>query len=82
MESSDDGEVLWRGNGIYAVDAYSVSTDTVVPTSSRFQRGRINFEALDDLTPIQLAETERRQALQRLLESIVRDVHDRIMDDF
>ncbi len=82
LERREDGEVLWRGSGIHAADAYSVSTDTVVPTSSRFQRGRINFEALDDLTPIQLAETERRQALQRLVESVVRDLHDRMLDDF
>ncbi len=82
LERRSDGEVLWRGSGIYAVDAYSVDTDTVVPSSSRFQRGRVTFDALDDLTPIQLAETERRLAIDRLVASIVRDVHDRIMDDF
>jgi len=82
LERPDDGEVLWRSSGIYAVDAYSVSTDTVVPSSSRFQRGRIEFDTLDDLTPIQLAETERRLALDRLLESIVRDLHDRMLNDF
>jgi len=33
-------------------------------------------------TDIQLAETEKRLAIDRLVESIVSDVHDRILDDF
>jgi len=78
----DDGEILWRGAGIYAVDAYSVRTDTVVPSSSRFQRDKLTFSALDDLTPIQLAETERRRAIDRMLKSVVNDLHDRMLDDF
>ncbi len=82
LERRSDGEVLWRGNGIFAIDTYSVRTDTVVPSSSQFQRGTLNFETLDDLTPIQLAETERRQAIDRMVQSIVRDVHERLLDDF
>ncbi len=82
VERRSDGEVLWRGSGIYAVDTYSVRTDTVVPSSSRFQRDKLTFSALDDLTPIQLAETERRRAIDRMLQSVVRDVHDRMLDDF
>lgn len=82
VERRRDGKVLWRGAGIYAVDTYSVRSDTVVPSSSRFQRDRLQFGALDDLTPIQLAETERRRTIERMLQSIVRDIHDRMMDDF
>jgi hypothetical protein len=82
VERRSDGEVLWRGAGIYAVDTYSVRTDTLVPSSSRFQRDKLTFSALDDLTPIQLAETERRRAIDRMLQSVVRDVHDRMLDDF
>lgn len=82
LERRSDGEVLWRGNGIYAVDTYSVRTDTVVPSSSQFQRGLLDFETLDDLTPIQLAETARRLAIDRMVSSIVRDVHERLLDDF
>ncbi len=82
LERSDDGEVLWRGAGISAIDTYSVRTDTVVPSSSRFQRGRIEFEVLDKLTPIQLAETERRLAVERMVQSAVRDIYERMIDDF
>jgi hypothetical protein len=82
LERRSDGEVLWRGNGIYAVDTYSVRTDTVVPSSSQFQRGVLDFDTLDDLTPIQLAETERRLCIDRMVKSIVRDLHERLLDDF
>ncbi len=82
LERPSDGAILWRGSGIQAFDTYSVRTDTVVPSSSRFQRGRVEFGALDDLTPIQLAETERRLAIERMVQSAVRDIYERMLDDF
>ncbi len=82
LERPSDGAILWRGSGIQAFDTYSVRTDTVVPSSSRFQRGRVEFGALDDLTPIQLAETERRLAIERMVRSVVRDIYERMLDDF
>jgi len=82
LERSDDGEVLWRGKMLRAVDEFSVRTDTVVPSSSQFQRGKIEFSALDDLTSIQLAETEKVLSVDRLLAAVVRDVYDRLLDDF
>lgn len=82
LERREDGEVLWRARSIRAIDEFSVRTDTIVPSSSRFQRGTIEFGALDDLTSIQLAETEKVLAVNRLLESVVRDVYDRLLDDF
>jgi hypothetical protein len=82
LEQRSDGKILWRGKSIHAFDEFSAETDTVVPSSSQFQRGTLDFATLDDLTAIQLAETGKAQAVDRLLESIVRDVHDRILDDF
>jgi len=82
LERRDDGEVLWRAKMVRGIDEFSVRTDTVVPSSSQFQRGKIEFAALDDLTSIQLAETEKVLAVNRLLASVVRDVYDRLLDDF
>jgi hypothetical protein len=82
LERRDDGEVLWRAKMVRGIDEYSVRTDTVVPSSSQFQRGKIEFAALDDLTSIQLAETEKVLAVNRLLAAVVRDVYDRLLDDF
>lgn len=77
-----DGAVLWEASGLRAIEEYSVAQRIVVPSSSQFQRGTLNFEDLGHLTDIQLAETEKRLAIERLVGSIVNDVHDRMLDDF
>ncbi len=77
-----DGKVLWKGSRLHVFDEYSVSRTTVVPSSSQFQQGTLDFANLAELSDIQLAETERRLAIQRMVRAIVRDVHDRILDDF
>jgi len=77
-----DGKVLWRGSQLHAFEEYSVSPQTVVPSSSQFQQGTIDFANLSQLSNVQLAETERRAAIERMVRSIVRDVHNRILDDF
>ena len=51
-----DGAVLWRGSQLRAIEEYSVSPETVVPSSSRFQRGTLDFGHLEQLTDIQLAD--------------------------
>ena len=56
--------------------------DAVVPSSSQFQQGTLDFANLAELSDIQLAETEKRLAIERMVRAIVRDVHDRILDDF
>jgi hypothetical protein len=82
LKRQSDGEVLWKASRLQAFEEYSVNTDTVVPSSSQFQRGTLDFSDLADLSDIQLAETEKRLAIDRLLRAVVRDVHDRILDDF
>lgn len=77
-----DGKVLWKGSRLHTYDQYSVSPNTVVPSSSQFQQGTLDFANLGQLSDIQLAETEKRLAIDRMVRSIVRDVHDRILDDF
>ena len=82
LRRQDDGAVLWEGVQLRAVEEYAVARNFVVPSSSQFQQGTLDFGNLKDLTDIQLAETEKRLAIERLVTSIVRDVHDRIFDDF
>jgi len=65
-----------------AIEDFSVNRDTVVPSSSQFQQGTLDFSDLADLTDIQLAETEKHAAIERIVRSLARDVHDRILDDF
>jgi hypothetical protein len=77
-----DGKVLWKARRVQVFDQYSVNALTVVPSSSQFQQGTLDFNNLAQLSEVQLAETEKRQAIDRMVHSIVRDVHDRILDDF
>ena len=82
LERKSDGQVLWQGLGVYAVEPYAATDRVVVTSSSQFQQGTLNASNLEQLTEIQLAETQRRLAIDRLVASVVRDVHDRILDDF
>jgi hypothetical protein len=78
----DDGEVLWRASRLQAFEEYSVNRSIVVPSTARFQLETTDFRDLQNLTDIQLAESQKRLAIDRMVEAIVRDVHDRILDDF
>lgn len=82
LTRQSDGAVLWKGSRMQAIEDYSVNRQTVVPSSSQFQQGTLDFSNLADLTDIQLAETEKQRAIERMVRSIARDVHDRILDDF
>ena len=82
LTRQSDGSVLWRGSNMQSVEDYSVNRQTVVPSSSQFQQGTLDFDNLAQLTDIQLAETEKHLAINRMLRAIARDVHDRILDDF
>lgn len=82
LTRQSDGTVLWRGSRMEAIDDFSVNRQTVVPSSSQFQQGTLDFADLADLTDIQLAETEKHAAIERIVRSLARDVHDRILDDF
>lgn len=77
-----DGRVVWRARDLRAVDEYSVAVRVVVASSSRFQQGTLDRADLQQLTDIQLAETERRITIERMLDAVARDLHDRLTDDF
>jgi hypothetical protein len=82
LKRRSDGTVLWKVSGMTAIEDYVVAQSVVVPSSSQFQRGTLDLEDLDELTDIQLAETEKRLAIDRLVGSLVVDLHDRLLDDF
>jgi hypothetical protein len=80
----DDGRVLWHVNGLQESDQYSASPTVVVTTSSQFQQGTLNASDVQnpELTAIQLTETERRSAVNRLLRQAVRDVYNQMVENF
>src|SRR5262249_43551971 len=64
-----DGRVLWHVKGLRESDEYSANSRVVVTSSSQFQQETLDAPNVQDpqLSNIQLAETERRQAMTRLL---------------
>lgn len=77
-----DGQVLWQVHGLREVEEYSVAANVVITSSSQFQRGQLNPSDLSSLSDIQLAESEKRLAIERLLQAAVRDAQDQMLEGF
>jgi outer membrane lipopolysaccharide assembly protein LptE/RlpB len=82
LRRQSDNTVIWQTDNLQEIEDYSVNASVVVPSSSQFQRGTLNPNDINNLTNIQLAETEKQLAIQRIVAEVVRDVHDRIVEDF
>jgi len=61
---------------------FETVASVIVTTSSDFRRSTLNAEDLGAFTDIQLAESRRRETLDRMLRSLAHDVYDQIMEDF
>jgi hypothetical protein len=77
-----DGQVLWEVRGLREIEEYSSSANVVITSSSQFQRGQLNAGDLPEISNIQLAETEKRLAIDRLLTAAVRDAYDQMVEGF
>lgn len=82
LRRNDDGRVLWQIEGLRESDEYSAVPRVVVTSSSQFQRGALDPIDLTKFTDIQLAESQKRQAVDRLLETIARDAYALMSEDF
>jgi lipopolysaccharide assembly LptE-like protein len=82
LRRRDNGKLVWRVRGLRATDDYESVASVIVTTSSDFRKGTLNPEDLGGFTDIQLAETRRRQTLERMIGTLARDVYDQIMEDF
>jgi hypothetical protein len=84
LTRKDDGRVLWHVRGLQESDQYSANPSVVVTTSPQFQHGTLNESDVQnpELSAIQLAETERRRAVARLLNQAVRDVYNQMVENF
>lgn len=82
LRRREGGAVVWRVQGLRVTDDYESVASVVVTTSSDFRSATLNPEDLGGLTDIQLAETRRRDTLERMITALARDVYDQIMEDF
>lgn len=82
LRRREGGAVMWRVQGLRVTDDYESVASVVVTTSSEFRSATLNPEDLGGMTDVQLAETRRRETLERMITALARDVYDQIMEDF
>lgn len=76
-------KVVWQVASLRANDSYGAVFGTVVAESSQFQeQSPIGAQALGQLTDVQLSESQRDEALVRVLENITRDLYNAMVEDF
>lgn len=79
-----DGRVLWHVRRLQERDEYSANARVVVTSSSQFQQGTLDAANVQNpqLSNIQLTETDRRDAIARLLSQAARDAYDQMVEGF
>ncbi len=82
LRRRDDGKLVWQTHNMRVADDYESVASVVVTTSSDFRKSTLNPEDLGGFTDIQLAETRRREMLERMIGTLAHDVYDQIMEDF
>ena len=75
-------EVLWRTQGIRFAEIYSGSRGAVVATSSEFKSRPLNAADVPRFTDVQLTETMKQEARERLMERASRDMLQRMLEMF
>ncbi len=75
-------EILWRTQGIRLLEVYSGSRGAVVTTSSDFKTGTLNAGDVRRFTDIQLTETLKQEAKEKLMARAARELHQRLIEMF
>jgi hypothetical protein len=82
LRRRDTGKLVWQARGLRVADDYESIASVIVTTSSEFRRSTLNAEDLGGFTDVQLAESRRREMLDRMIGNLARDVYDQLMEDF
>jgi hypothetical protein len=82
LRRRDNGKLLWKTIGQREVQVFSSVPGVVVTSSSQFSQQTVNANNLQQFTDIQLSESSKREANERLIESLSREVYNQMMEDF
>ena len=82
LRRRDDGKTVWQVRNLRVTDDYESVASVVVTTSSEFRSGTLNPADLGAFTEIQLAETRRKQMMDRMIGTLAHDVYEQMMEDF
>ena len=75
-------EILWRTQSVRFAEVYSGSRGAVVTTSSEFKSRPLNAADVPRFTDVQLTETLKQEARDRLMERASRDIIQRLLEMF
>lgn len=76
-------KVVWRLGRLRRSDSFGSVAETVVAQSSTFQeRATIDAGDLSSLSDVQVSESQRSDALDRVLENVTRDLYNAMVEDF
>ena len=77
------GRVVWRVDGLQQSDSYGGVASTVIAQSSDFQENStLNEGDLLRLSDVQVAESQKGSALQKVTENLARELYNAMVDDF
>ncbi len=83
LRDSLSGTIVWRVTNLRESDSFGAVPGTVVAQSSQFQeQSTLNAGNLVQLSDVQLSESQRDEAIQRLLENMSRNVYNAMVEDF
>jgi hypothetical protein len=82
LQRSTDGHVLWQAKGLRESEEYSAIARVVVTSSAQFQNENLDAPDLAKFTDIALADSQKRKAVERLLDSLARDAYALMVEDF
>lgn len=75
--------IVWRVTNLRESDSFGAVPGTVVVQSSQFQeQSTLNAGNLAQLTDVQLSESQKDEAIERVLENMSRDVYNAMVEDF
>jgi hypothetical protein len=83
LRDTRSGNVVWRISALREGDSFGAVANTVVTDSPDFLTGStLNPTDLQQLSDVQLSEAQEREALDRVLESLSRDLYNAMVENF
>jgi hypothetical protein len=82
LRRRDNGKLLWKSVNLQESEEYGAVPGVVVTSSSQFQKSTINAGDIGLFTDISVAEGQRREANERLVETLSRSIYNQMMEDF
>lgn len=75
--------IVWQVRNLSENDSYGAVAQTVISQSSQFQeQSALNQSDLEQLSDVQVSESQRQDALSRVYENLSRELYNSMVDNF